>query len=95
MPSFTGTSTKASGASFTSMPTRTTDTVPAPSQPGSSTDHLPKPVTAADRKSPKPTLSTEMKASIKAIREMDAPYLATDARWRETCAVNMRLNHVI
>ena len=65
------------------MPSRTLDDFPAPCQPGSSTDHLPKAVTTADKKSAKSTLSPEMKASHKAIQDMDAPYLATDARWRQ------------
>ena len=50
---------------------------------GSSDDHLPKPVTTADKQSPKPTMSPAMKESVRLMKEMDSPYLATDARWRQ------------
>ena len=47
------------------VPTVTPAAADTPGPAGSSDDHLPKPVTAADRKSPKPTMSPKMKDAIK------------------------------
>ena len=73
----------ASDASAPDVIGKVTTTVHTPAAAGSSDDQLPKPVTTEDKKSVKPTMSPAMKESMKLLQDMDAPYRATDQRWRQ------------